>query len=67
MDAESTITSYFDAFKISSSSIFGIQDKFCKKTENHGNFYQLSKKRMAFERLLLPEYISNCILQYLIE
>ena len=25
-----------------------------------------SKKRPAFERLLLPEYISNDILQYLI-
>ena len=29
--------------------------------------YQMSQKRPAFERILLPEYISNDILQYLIE
>ena len=28
---------------------------------------ELKKERSAFERLLLPEYISNDILQYLIE
>ena len=38
---------------------------------NDNNKHELlpgeSKKRPAFERLLLPEYISNDILQYLIK
>ena len=48
-----------------SAEILGKEEKLLQL---HQLFYRVSKKkRPAFERVLLPKYISNDILQYLIE
>ena len=51
------------------SVIVAYQNLFCvfKKVDGVVLYRVSQKKRPAFERLLLPEYISNDILQYLIE